>query len=962
MRCQKQYTWVMKIFFRTLSLCAFFSLVPLAAQTTAPALQIISTEYFDIIYPSASLETAALLVEYADGLADEVCLLLDTSIKKRIPVYINPAVQVLNAYFSPAPYNRIVLYDTLPLDGPLGGFRDTMLSVFHHELVHAVSLNIRTPFWQGVSAIFGDIVSVNSAVTMPMSFIEGVTVSFESIGGGGRLNDPLTTHVLMQDKLEGKFLGWKESAGARDTWPGPSLSYLYGGAFSAWLQSEWGMERYALLWKRGGGFNPFRSLLQGRFSQVYDEPLALAWDRFYESVKLPEPVLERETALKGAAPGIITAMTSGPDGIAWSDANARSVYFRSAAGTVRKLFDADSSLHRLSFSPDGRYLLTSQAQSIGSAVRQIVRCYDMLTLRFTGETIQGLRDAAFFGSSDRIVGIDIHEQHSHLVLLDRENPLERQLVYQAGPQQEHAVLYNPVFAGNSTIAVIAADGLERTLLFIDSETERRTALSSTIDLGTIRHLQSNYSGTEVNLTFIWNEAGSFYRPAVLNPGTGKLKLLRADYSGAFFHPVLLQSASGAESTLIYSAALSGRDVLTEYDNLNNFVEVSWGYQESSDVQFAVSAENSRMITGARLYNPLPWFLDGLFLPFPAQLPSRGGNTAYVPGFLFITGDPAERYTLTVQPAFTIDPFFMDYTVTAAIRYPMGTLLLSAEDHLFANRSKTGVYRESAGTAGYSIRIIPGVSWKILDLSLLSRISLYAPDAPDIESLYYAEPAAVGFAFRPEISWSAVSILRIPETFFFGVDRTGYAASGSLWYSLVRPDNTLLPLMQGSFSFWTPFVPLSVTASAAWSDRVLFSAQDVYVDSESYQTFRPGVPRFIPSLPEYKNSEFDTRYSRASVGGSAELTALTIQIQHGVPVVPLYLNRITALGGYRALLLALDSAEPLYLDSLYGRITLTGAAVIGALTDVSLSAIAEYAWAIQAYQGYFFFSFAYQIDL
>ncbi|HQL32492.1 MAG TPA: hypothetical protein PK969_04505, partial [Treponemataceae bacterium] len=56
----------------------------------------ISTAYFDIIYPPLSAESASLLAEHADGMADEVCALLGTTMTGRLPVYLEPAMEDLN--------------------------------------------------------------------------------------------------------------------------------------------------------------------------------------------------------------------------------------------------------------------------------------------------------------------------------------------------------------------------------------------------------------------------------------------------------------------------------------------------------------------------------------------------------------------------------------------------------------------------------------------------------------------------------------------------------------------------------------------------------------------------------------------------------------------------------------------------------------------------------------------------
>ena len=157
--------------FRKIALCAgwlfFFSALfaqiqPAAHVSLFKKLSVIKTQYFDIIFPVQSEKSARHLALHADTLYEKLCdaLLLDTHSlfgKTRCPVLITPEYDVLNAYFTVVPYNRIVLRDCVP-SSSFAVFSDTLVSVFYHELVHAVTLNIKSPFLHGTSAVFGDLV------------------------------------------------------------------------------------------------------------------------------------------------------------------------------------------------------------------------------------------------------------------------------------------------------------------------------------------------------------------------------------------------------------------------------------------------------------------------------------------------------------------------------------------------------------------------------------------------------------------------------------------------------------------------------------------------------------------------------------------------------------------------------------------------------------------------------------
>jgi len=68
--------------------------------------------------------------------------------------------------------------------------RDVDEMIVAHELTHALSLTIKHPFWGFWNAVFGNSVMPTTWMS-PLYMTEGVTVSFESLDGDGRVNDPL---------------------------------------------------------------------------------------------------------------------------------------------------------------------------------------------------------------------------------------------------------------------------------------------------------------------------------------------------------------------------------------------------------------------------------------------------------------------------------------------------------------------------------------------------------------------------------------------------------------------------------------------------------------------------------------------------------------------------------------------------------------------------------------------------
>ena len=141
---------LLSIFFSTLSAASG----PLSGEKN---LRIVKTQWFDIIYPERCNKSAELLYQNADQIYYEVTEQYGFTPSFKMPVVICPAVDSFNAFWTIAPYNHIVIYDTSVIDtDELKVSSENLLATFRHELTHAVTYNMKNKFWTGFSAIFGD--------------------------------------------------------------------------------------------------------------------------------------------------------------------------------------------------------------------------------------------------------------------------------------------------------------------------------------------------------------------------------------------------------------------------------------------------------------------------------------------------------------------------------------------------------------------------------------------------------------------------------------------------------------------------------------------------------------------------------------------------------------------------------------------------------------------------------------
>ena len=97
--------------------------------------------------------------------------------------------------------------------------------------------------------------------------------------------------------------------------------------------------------------------------------------------------------------------------------------------------------------------------------------------------------AACFVDKQTLCAVMLKNQSFSAVLLDRTTHEIKKTLYTAGPGQQFASLYNPCFIGNGTVALIAANGVQRTILCIDTNSGAISALPGTEAPYAIRYLQ-----------------------------------------------------------------------------------------------------------------------------------------------------------------------------------------------------------------------------------------------------------------------------------------------------------------------------------------------------------------------------------------------------------------------------------------------------------------------------------------
>jgi hypothetical protein len=523
--------------------------------------RVIQTDHFDIIFPKESEETARLLASYADRVYTQVSSLLGIEVRGRIPVTITPHTDLFNAYYSPY-FHHIMYFDT-PMDVEWTNFHNNLEKLFLHELTHAVSYSTRSPSFERYYRIFGTMYTP-ALFSAPLFMVEGVTVSFESLDGGGRANDPRTKQYLRQAIHENKFLTPFQASGVydRSLSSGSGYWYEYGGLFSAWIQQNYGMEKYALLWKEMGtdwkeSFFVYRSDFYSIFKKIYGVDFLDEWKNFSTSFALDGvETNEHELSSKkyryfSEREYFIRGLTASKNNLYFIESSEDKIGVYDTLTGKTKKFNADSGIYDINVSADGKKMLLSGFRYIEDRAVAFVTEHRTDNGWKTGGNINGLGRARYF--RDGVIGIR-SALHNNRIVYDKFNG-ESEFLFTGN---ESLMFSGPQALDDERIVFIALREGKRELWLFNYVSKELFKIENNQDDNDYWAYMRDLNVSEGKIFFGYNSDDRMYKLGMIDLETMQAVFSNRDFSGGVLKPV------SAEGSVYYLATFVSRNSLMRF--------------------------------------------------------------------------------------------------------------------------------------------------------------------------------------------------------------------------------------------------------------------------------------------------------------------------------------------------------------------------------------------------------------
>lgn len=717
-------------------------------------LKVLKTQWFDIIYPETSATAAEILAKGADQVCLEVTALYETEPYFRMPVVITPAVENMNAYWTSYPYNRIVLYDTGITDS-LDVFSETFLSTFRHELTHAVTYNLKDESLKRVSKIFGDGLTLSFDM-ITSGWAEGATVTSESLAGEGRLNNEYAKHMVKQAKLEGLFPAYADVQGASDAYPMGSF-YYFNGAFDQWLQTNFGMEKYALFWYKAINH---KALTTGTlFKKVYGIKIKEAWRRFYDSCAVPaipaDPVKDgialdyfalskagdssktSKSSIENGKGSLYQSLTAGGKKLVYMDSTSSSVYVAEDGKNPVRLFQ-QRGLQSISLSSDGEFLAAEYLNSNSGAVKSKIKIYSFGAKKWFELTETGLKTPAIipYKSDYYFVCNKFQGQNNSILIykliVEKNQISSAQLTSEIKcALNEYPLSFTNLAIDSDTFVWLKKDGLNYSLCESDFTGNLKNEYVLPYEKMNCRQL----SYSQGKIYFSWTKPGTMPRLGTFNIEENCFYLQKTDISGGVFTPVAGEFAVSSNYSVPFvwigqfyrdNRILCGKeDFFADTEKLpaeNKLSSVNKIADSPLTEKEEIEGSRISLLENSIKYNPLNYYKRGTLLPVSELNSTTYGEfpVSYgLPfGLTYVTSNPWGDNLLSLSAGYGVatNSGAVGVSLTGGTDTNLFSYSLSSQ----IEADKNG-FKQAAGNAQFSSRLYTGKIGRI-NLSDIAAVS------------------------------------------------------------------------------------------------------------------------------------------------------------------------------------------------------------------------------------------------
>ncbi len=849
-------------------------------------IKVLSTRYFDFIFPKGSEKLVAYLSEDADNFFDRAKDEVALQKTFRLPVAITLDSDTLNVEYTSDPYNRITIY-AAPSTAVNRHQKDALKDSFNEAVTKAVFSSKRSKFWQLASDLAGmDALQPAALLNIPSAFMDGA-VNASVYGDGGIVKDGFSLSMLAEAKSEGNFPSWLDAVGARDIHPA-SISKVASSAFAAYIQSRFGLEKYKKFFEETGKVKFFK-VTAGIFREVYGKNINEVWNDFENSIPTTGKNIIGKAVFKDDSESLYSFLIATEKGLVFYDSSHREVSRLSKLSNIdlkERLFAA-SDVTGLSCSEDRKKLVVSykSSKTNRSLSKYQTSLYNLEKSIFMGQRYEMTcgKTMRYSIDTEAVAGFHAEGIKTEVKIYPIEYEFHKNELYSKElPTSAHFVDIIPTGIGK-IICIYYSQG-ECVLHFIDVfyNTEKCFALPYTA----MNFKKEN----ETSISFTFTKENSYEsgkRGIIILGEEGRpkaVKVQQEDFKGGIYDSVMLGGK------MFFSNHTGNREEL-------RFTEEEIQYGSEEPIRECAPPENpdwenadEKIVKGTlndyriSRYNFLKYSLKGSWLPFFPISTIDFTKTQLSPGLgaSYVTNqDPLENFFATLS----FCAGFIDITQKTFTLQKGYTLAGFFNTTVFPFDIALGGLWKFNDNGSYDIQVLLGTEWNSIIGFSHNRLSFGVKGMWNASTTYY--------------NWEKDSVTEL-----------------SGWPSIDKAYNTLSANLSMNYSNvrqwgFSSFEKIGLTLSTSFI--TIFDPQKAEKDANSNKTtqltisldFGFNIPFIIPvfALDNWvvcMPLEFHTEwYGKGNTLADtyAEVLLAGYEVQKGIPWLNIFVQRVGIKAGY-----------------------------------------------------------------